>query len=90
MLPLVWLAEARADLRGISDYISDRNPAAAEQLVARIEYVAQALPKHPYLYRPGRFPGTREAVVHPNYILVYKVGDAIEILAVNHARQQYP
>jgi toxin ParE1/3/4 len=35
-------------------------------------------------------PGTREAVVHPNYILVYRVGECIEVLAVLHARQQYP
>jgi len=36
------------------------------------------------------FPGTREAIVHPNYILVYRVGETIDILAVLHARQQYP
>jgi len=35
--------------------------------------------------------GTREAVVHPNYILIYRVGtDAVEIVSLVHARQQYP
>jgi toxin ParE1/3/4 len=30
-------------------------------------------------------------VIHPNYILIYRVTDAaIEILALIHARQQYP
>jgi plasmid stabilization system protein ParE len=35
--------------------------------------------------------GTREAVAHPNYLLIYRVGDGVvEILAVLHTRQQYP
>jgi plasmid stabilization system protein ParE len=36
-------------------------------------------------------PGTREAVVHPNYILVYRVtADAVEIVNLVHARREYP
>lgn len=43
------------------------------------------------MYRAGRVPETREALVTPNYMLVYRVGaDVIEILAVKHTRQQYP
>ena len=43
------------------------------------------------MYRAGRIRGTREAVVHPNYILIYRVGsDAVEIVNVIHSRQQYP
>jgi toxin ParE1/3/4 len=35
--------------------------------------------------------GTRELVVHPNYILIYLVGeDVVEIIRVLHAHQQYP
>jgi len=35
--------------------------------------------------------GTREAVVHPNYILIYRVlDDRVEVVNVVHARQQYP
>ncbi|HLL30469.1 MAG TPA: type II toxin-antitoxin system RelE/ParE family toxin, partial [Allosphingosinicella sp.] len=45
-----------------------------------MEACAERLPDHPFLYRPGRAPGTREAVVHPNYILIYRVkGEAVEI-----------
>ena len=90
MLPLVWRAEARADLLTVISYIAERNASAADRLLAAIEHVAERLPDHPYLHRSGRVTGTREAVVHPNYILVYRVADVIEILAVLHARQQYP
>jgi plasmid stabilization system protein ParE len=34
--------------------------------------------------------GTREIVVHPNYIVFYEVTDAIEVLAVVHARENFP
>jgi toxin ParE1/3/4 len=34
--------------------------------------------------------GTREIVVHPNYIVFYEVTDAIEVLAVVHATENYP
>ena len=91
MLPLVWRARARADLTAITDYIARRNPAAAQRLADAIRHSADRLPEFPHLHRPGRIPGTREAVVHPNYILIYRVtADAIEVLTIFHARQQYP
>ncbi len=90
MPSLVWRAEARADLVAIVTYIADRNSDAADRLNAAIQHTTEQLPAHPYIHRPGRVAGTREAVVHPNYILVYQVADAVEILAVLHARQQYP
>lgn len=90
MLPLVWRAEARADLVEIITYIAERNLSAAERLQGAIAHTAELLPEHPYIHRPGRVAGTREAVIHPNYILIYRVADMIEVLAVLHARQQYP
>ena len=91
MLTLAWRQSARDDLRVIFDYIAERNRSAAERLLGAIETCAEALPAHPYMYRPGRMPGTREAVVHPNYIVIYRVtADAVEIVNVVHARQQYP
>ena len=77
-------------LRTILGYIADRNPSAAEKLLGDIEDATSALPYHPYLYRHGRVSGTREIVVHPNYIVVYRVTDCIEIVHVLHARQEYP
>ena len=91
MLSLVWRAGALDDLDTILTFIADRNVAAAAHLQEAIEACAERLPEHPYLYRPGRVPGTREAVVHPNYIIVYRVtADAVEILSLVHARREYP
>lgn len=91
MISLTWRASALADLRQIIEYISERDAAAAERLLAMIEACAERLPEHPFLYRPGRIAGTREAVVHPNYILVYRVtAEAVEVVSLVHARQQYP
>lgn len=91
MLPILWRAEARADLAAILEYIAERNPQAALDLYDDVERVISQLPHHPYLYRLGRVSGTRELVAHPNYIVVYRVGPtALEIVSVVHSRQQYP
>lgn len=85
-----WKPEARADLWNILDYIGERHVVAASDLSQAIEAATSALPQHPYLYRLGRVAGTREIVVHPNYLVVYQVTDRIEIVSVLHARQEYP
>ncbi|MEX6663868.1 type II toxin-antitoxin system RelE/ParE family toxin [Pseudomonas sp. W2-17] len=84
-----WRPEAVADLWEILEYIDERNP-QAEELYAEIERATSALPEHPYLYRLGRVLNTREIIVHPNYLVIYRLTDRIEILSVLHARQQYP
>ena len=87
-----WSDEARADLREILSYIADRNLLAASDLYARIEQATSHLPQHPYLYKQSdRVPRAREIVVHPNYVIYYRVTQvAIEILAVVHSRRDYP
>jgi len=91
VLNLVWRAGALDDLEQVIDYITERDSAAAERLLGAIEAAAERLSEHPFMYRPGRVPGTREAMVHPNYILVYRVtSDSVEIVSLVHARQEYP
>ena len=85
-----WRPEGVADLWEILEYIDERNPQAAEELYSEIERATSALPEHPYLYRLGRVLNTREIIVHPNYLVIYRLTDRIEILSVLHARQQYP
>ena len=91
MAHVIWREKARQDVRNIIDYISDRNPTAALRLADLFEQTAERLVDHPHMHRPGRVTDTREAIVTPNYVMIYRVAlDAIEILAVKHPRQQYP
>lgn len=91
MLAVLWSQTALEDVDGMAAYIADDNPAAADRMTDLIFEAAERLSFSHSLYRAGRLPGTREAVVHPNYILVYRVGsDAIDVLRLLHARQQYP
>lgn len=86
-----WLQTAADDLASIVEFISDRNLQAAAELADRLLADAEMLSQLPAFYRPGRAAGTREFVSHPNFILIYRlVEDAVEILNVVHARQQYP
>lgn len=91
MLPVRWSATALEDVEAMSTFIARDNPSAADRMTDLIFEAAEKLGSGPYLYRAGRESGTREAVVHPNYILVYAVQvDAIRILRLMHARRQYP
>ena len=49
------------------------------------------LAQYPELGRPGRLPGIRELVVHPNYIVFYRElveTRTVQILRVRHDAQQ--
>ena len=91
MLALRWSSEALDDLTEIIAYIDDRNPDAAHRLQSDIVATTEQFIDRPFLYRPGRVPGTREAVVRPNYLIVYQVGELfVDVLRVLHTARQYP
>ncbi|APD34790.1 type II toxin-antitoxin system RelE/ParE family toxin [Burkholderia pseudomallei] len=82
---------AEADLLGILEFIGEDDPDAALALVELIRERVEGLKARPRLYRAGRVSGTREMVVHHNYIVVYRIdADVVEILNVKHARQNWP
>lgn len=86
-----WRPVAEADLDGIVDHIAEENPVAAIELGDAIDRRVAELPEHPRLYRVGRVRGTRELVVHPNYVVVYRIARGeIEILRVLHSARQWP
>lgn len=90
-MQIIWRARAKSDLAKIIRYIANEDPVAARRIKERLESAILPVAEHPYLYRPGRVPGTRELVAHPNYVLVYLVAfERIEIVNVLHARQEYP
>ena len=77
---------------GILDYISEHSEQAAERLFERIEQHLEHVAEHPYLYKPShRMPGMREIVVHPNYLVFYRVTETcIEVLGIAHSRREFP
>ena len=86
-----WSARAVSDLLAIIDYIADDNPAAARALLESIETKVSHLPAHPKQCRPGRVRGTRELIVHPNYIVIYAERPTkVIVLRVLHAAQMWP
>jgi len=87
-----WMRRATAALTSIHDHIATDNPAAAAALRDRaLDFVETTLARHPSIGRPGRVAGTRESVIHPSYILVYRVtGETVEILTVRHAARRWP
>ncbi|WP_301271190.1 type II toxin-antitoxin system RelE/ParE family toxin [Halomonas sp. DN3] len=89
-LPIHWHDGAVADLLEVISYIAERDPQAALRLRSRLESAVTSVAEHPFLHQVGRVPGTREIVVHPNFIVIYQVTDRIEVTAVVHARQNYP
>ena len=86
-----WTDEARRDLAAILAYIATENPDAALSLLDRIEDRTDRLPAQPLAHRTGRLSGTRELVVHPNYIVVYAVADGgVTILRILHSARNWP
>lgn len=88
---LLWKPLARSDLLRIVAYIAQDNPDAAEKLANDIEAKTLNLKENPKLSRVGRLHGTRELVLHPNYLLIYRVlDDVVEVLRVKHCSQRFP
>ena len=87
-----WTRAALADLATVHGHISADNATAANALRDRaIGFVETVLAAQPGIGRPGRVEGTREAVILPNYIMVYRVKEgAVEILAVRHDARRWP
>ena len=82
---------AIADRDALMAYITQDNPTAAIDLDIEFEAKAENARKRPTLYKPGRLKGTREIVVRPNYVMVYRVtGDVVEVLRVLHSAQLWP
>lgn len=67
------------------------NPLAALAMDTLFSEKVSRLLDHPHMGRPGTVHGTRELIVHPNYLLVYDLhADMIRILRLLHAARQWP
>jgi toxin ParE1/3/4 len=73
----------------IASYIAKDNPTRASSFVIELQDAVTKLQFHPGMGRAGRVPGTRELVLHKNYIAIYRVrGDDVEILSLHHVARQ--
>lgn len=82
---------ALRDIDNIHEYIAERNPRAAREVVARIRSAADRLGTWPRAGHIGRARGTYEwVVVGLPYIIVYEIdeeADELAIIAVFHGAQ---
>ena len=91
-MEVVWTTTALEELDTIQDFIALDSPAAAHKLASALIGRASALlSRHPLGGRLGRAPGTRELpVTGTPYIVVYRVHERVEILAVIHGARRWP
>jgi toxin ParE1/3/4 len=87
-----WTRDAANDLEQIFRHFLRDNPSAASNVIRTITDGVGRLKAFPNLGRNGQVEGTREIVFTSlPYIAVYRVKqNAIEILRVYHAAQDWP
>lgn len=88
---IIWAPSAQNERELVFQHVAFDNFEAAVRLDLSFDMSAESLLEFPQKGRVGRLPGTRELVVHPNYILVYRImPDGIEIARLLHAAQRWP
>jgi addiction module RelE/StbE family toxin len=90
---VVWTDPAEEDREQIFLFIAQDNPQAALEIDDLFTAAADSLATFPTRAKVGRASGTRELVVHRNYILVYGIdgdADTVYIKAVLHASRLWP
>ena len=81
-----------ANLLAIVKYIEKDNGERAKSFALEIQAKKNSLAEFPAMGRPGRVNGIRELVIHPNYIIPYRMRrDVVEIIRGQHvARRLVP
>ena len=90
-MEILWTRTALSNLDAIAAYIARDNPSRATSFVGEIKDKTELLAQFPAIGRPGRVPGTRELVVHENYVIPYRVKDgSVQIIRVHHVARLWP
>jgi toxin ParE1/3/4 len=88
-MALRWTRAALGSVDEIAEFIAKDNPNRATSFVLELKDAVTQLQVHPGMGRAGRVPGTRELVLHKNYIAIYRVrGDDVEILRLHHVARK--
>jgi toxin ParE1/3/4 len=87
---VVWASYARTQYLAAIAYLTERNEAAAEKLVERVEVTVQELAERP-IGRPGYAADTFEKIVlKTSYVIVYELcGDELRVLRLFHMSQDW-
>lgn len=84
---LRWTNRALGRLDEIAAYIAKDNPTRATTFVTELRKKVDILKSH-QLGKAGRVFGTKELVLHPNYLAVYRVkDDEVQIITILHTAQ---
>lgn len=90
-MTLLWTPRALADVAAVLAEIATEDPGAASRFTSRLLELETTLASQPQIGRPGRVTGTRELIVHPRYILAYRVrGELIELLTFRQGARRSP
>ena len=84
---LIWTNRALKRLDDIADFIARDNPLRAKAFVIELSNKLEVL-KTQSLGRSGRVFGTKELVLHPNYLAVYRIkANQVQVLTILHTAQ---
>ena len=87
MRDLIWTNRALKRLDDIADFIARDNPLRAQTFVVKLRNKLEVL-KTQSLGRAGRVFETKELVLHPNYLAVYRIkADQVQVLTILHTAQ---
>lgn len=88
-MALRWTRTALRNLDDIATFIGRDDPHRAASFVRELRDKTERLTRFPALGREGRVPGTRELVLHANYIAIYRVSaEQVDILRIHHAAKR--
>ena len=88
-MALEWTKTALRTIDEIAQYIAQDNPPRATSFVKELRQSTEKLDRFPGMGRAGRVPGTRELVIHENYIAIYRArGNNVEILRIHHVARR--
>jgi len=88
-MALRWTRTALRTLDEIAAFIAQDKPARAQSFVRELRMKIERLEQFPDLGRVGRVAGTRELVLHANYLVIYRHRDGqVDILRIHHVARR--
>lgn len=86
-MELKWTRGALQNLDSIASYIAQDSPIRAQSFILELKEKVESL-RDFQIGQAGRVLGTKEYVLHKNYIVIYRVkNDQLQILRIQHAAQ---